>query len=395
MCLVGLQTDGTQNFTQYDVHNLYGWSQSQPSLRAIREATGERSLVITRSTFVGSGSFGGHWLGDNDSQWPHMHQSIIGCLDFSLFGIAYIGADICGYFSNVTAELCNRWTQLGAFYTFSRNHNGLNNRDQDPGAFGSEVSQSAKFITEMRYSLLPYLYTLFYRAHVDGRTVMRPLFHEFPSDLKTYDVDRQFLWGSSLLITPVLDQGKTSVCGYLPDVRWFSLVNGMEELRTGSVVCFDAPSNRVPVHVRGGKIIVTQDPSTNTNHSRLNGFGLIVALDRNSTSNGELFWDDGSSIDTVAFGHFHFFNFTFSLDAGGNMTLRSMSVISSTVPLLLPALKAVRVFGLQKTPAGVASVVNGTQTPVEGFLYDDITKELLIRNLTLEMTVEWTLVIWF
>ncbi|NXL87160.1 MGAL glucoamylase, partial [Alectura lathami] len=124
LCMEGqhLLPDGTP-LRHYDVHNLYGWSQTQPTLDAVRSITGERGMVVTRSTFPGSGRWSGHWLGDNTAAWDQMAKSIIGMMEFSLFGIPYTGADICGFFGDSEYELCARWMELGAFYPFSRNHN--------------------------------------------------------------------------------------------------------------------------------------------------------------------------------------------------------------------------------------------------------------------------------
>ncbi|XP_035167958.1 maltase-glucoamylase, intestinal-like, partial [Oxyura jamaicensis] len=107
----------------YDVHSLYGWSQTKPTLDAVQNATKERGIVITRSTYPSSGRWAGHWLGDNKAAWDQLAKSIIGMMEFSLFGISYTGADICGFFNDSQYELCLRWMQLGAFYPYSRNHN--------------------------------------------------------------------------------------------------------------------------------------------------------------------------------------------------------------------------------------------------------------------------------
>ncbi|KAK3096704.1 hypothetical protein FSP39_002561 [Pinctada imbricata] len=318
ICMVA--TQGNENeFKHYDVHSLYGWSQSGPTLNAMREATGKRSMVLSRSTFPGSGRYAGHWLGDNDSSWPDLRHSIIGMLEFSLFGIPYIGADICGFMLDTTEELCTRWMQLGAFYPFSRNHNGINVVDQDPGALGERVANASREALETRYWLLPYLYTLFHHAHTEGTTVARPLHHEFPNDTYILGIDQQFLWGSSLLVSPILSQGQNALHFYLPRGIWY-------DFYTNAVT--HGPSNQsmsvtmetpLQLHVRGGSILTLQEPALNTTYSRRNPMKIRVFLDKadteGGTAKGDLFWDDGESIDTYENGNY----FLGSLKAVRNM----------------------------------------------------------------------------
>ncbi len=116
-----------------------------------------------------------------------------------------------GFNGNTTVQLCARWHQLGAFYPFSRNHNSYGEKDQDPASLGPIVIEAAKKALETRYSLLPYLYTLFFRAHTYGDTVVRPLFFEFLTDPTSYEIETQFLWGSALMIVPTLYENATSV----------------------------------------------------------------------------------------------------------------------------------------------------------------------------------------
>ncbi|PKU36141.1 sucrase- intestinal [Limosa lapponica baueri] len=208
----------------YDVHSLYGYSMAISTQKVIEALfPGKRSFLISRSTFIGSGKHTGHWLGDNAATWDHLKWAIPGMLDFNLFGIPYIGADICGFFDDTTEELCRRWMQVGAFYPFSRNHNCEGFIPQDPAVFGADsvLVKTSKHYLNIRYTLLPYLYTLFYKAHTQGDTVVRPVLHEFYSDEVTWSVDRQFLWGPGLLISPVLDPGVDVIQAYIPDAVWY------------------------------------------------------------------------------------------------------------------------------------------------------------------------------
>ncbi|GAB0201266.1 maltase-glucoamylase, intestinal-like [Grus japonensis] len=145
---------------------------------ALQDITKERGIVITRSTYPSSGKWSGHWLGDNTAAWNQLDKSIIGMMEFSLFGISYTGADICGFFGDSEYELCARWMELGAFYPFSRNHNGNGAQRQDPVAWNSTFEDISRKVLNIRYTLLPYLYTLMYEANAHGSTVVRPLLHD-------------------------------------------------------------------------------------------------------------------------------------------------------------------------------------------------------------------------
>lgn len=309
LCMIAVQNRGS--YKHYDVHSLYGWSQTEPTLHALRESTGERGIVISRSTYPSSGRYAGHWLGDNDSAWSDLHDSVIGILEFNLFGIPYIGADICGFFGNSTSELCERWMQLGAFYTFSRNHNTINAAPQDPAYFGPGVADSSRRALVVRYRLLPYLYTLFYNAHIGGGTVIRSLAHNFPRDQTTWSIDTQFMWGQAFMITPVLQQGRTELDVYFPEGRWYDFYTGQAMDTASSFKVVPAPHDVIPLYVYGGHILPTQLSANTTEYSRRNPMGLLVVLNENGTADGNLFWDDGKSINTVENQHFYLLSFSF------------------------------------------------------------------------------------
>uniref|UniRef100_H2YDF7 P-type domain-containing protein n=1 Tax=Ciona savignyi TaxID=51511 RepID=H2YDF7_CIOSA len=248
----------------YDVHNLYGWSQSNVTIKSAVASTGKRPFVISRSTFVGSGQWAAHWLGDNNADWHDLRMSIIGMLEFNMFGIPYVGADICGFNGSPSEELCERWMELGAFYPFSRNHNGLGYKEQDPAAWGDEFAARSRAVLRTRYTLLPYLYELFYHAHTDGTGIVRPLSFEFANDKTTATIDEQFMWGAGLLLSPALYEGIKTVSAYFPDARWFNYYDGVEVGARGTTASVDAPLGTIPIHVRGGHIIPTQEPASNT-----------------------------------------------------------------------------------------------------------------------------------
>uniref|UniRef100_A0A3Q2TYN7 alpha-glucosidase n=1 Tax=Fundulus heteroclitus TaxID=8078 RepID=A0A3Q2TYN7_FUNHE len=283
----------------YDVHNLYGWSHTKPTYDALLEVTGKRGIIVTRSTYPTSGKWAGHWLGDNYASWDQLYKSIIGMMEFSLFGIPYTGADICGFFNPAEYQMCLRWMQLGAFYPFSRNHNGKGNPRQDPVAWDANFAKASRDVLNIRYTLLPYLYLLMFEAHTKGNTVVRPVLHEFVKDKATWDIYKQFLWGPALLITPALDPNVTAVEGYLPDARWYDYHTAKNVGVRATTITMNTPLDHINLHVRGGYILPWQKPENSTFYSRKNPLGLIVALSDSGSAQGSFFWDDGEGIDTV------------------------------------------------------------------------------------------------
>jgi len=374
--------------SHYDTHSMFGWSETQPTLAGVRQATHKRGLVLSRSTFVGSGRWTAHWLGDNWSQWDNMHYSIIGMLQFNQFGIPLVGADICGFIGDAEEEMCARWHQLGAFYPFSRNHNVLDAADQDPGVWeGGRVARVAKYALIQKYALLPYLYTLFYKHSQSGTTVVRPLWHEFPTDSQTYDIDTQFMWGSALLISPVIEPGKTERDLYLPpEGVWYDfsdVFSGREggEVSGGVVTVssdLDAEYPSLPLHMRGGHIIPiqrqdTHDGSYTTAEARELDMNLVVLLDDEEGAEGELYLDDGESIDA------EIDNYSLVRFEAGNGAMIGFAEIKTFTDVSFK-FSHVSVYGLNEEVTGV--MVNNEIH--SSFLYDDELKRLIIQDLTLE-----------
>ena len=215
-----------------------------------------------------------------------------------MFAIPLSGADICGFNGNTNPELCARWQALGAFYPFSRNHNSNSAKEQDPAFLGPDVVAATKNSLQIRYKFLSYLYTLFYKAHVHGDTVFRPLFFEFPTDETSYKIEKQFLWGDALMFIPTLNEGATNVTGYIPPGRWYHYNDYSVINSKGVYATYNSPLTSPPVIlIRGGKIISVQEPKMTTTETKQGNFSLIIALSENNLANGDLYWDDGESID--------------------------------------------------------------------------------------------------
>uniref|UniRef100_F7A375 Lysosomal alpha-glucosidase n=1 Tax=Callithrix jacchus TaxID=9483 RepID=F7A375_CALJA len=369
--------------THYNLHNLYGLTEAIASHRALVKARGMRPFVISRSTFAGHGRYAGHWTGDVWSSWEQLASSVSEILQFNLLGVPLVGADICGFLGNTSEELCVRWTQLGAFYPFMRNHNGLLNLPQEPYRFSEPAQQAMRKALALRYALLPHLYTLFHLAHIGGETVARPLFLEFPKDSSTWTVDHQLLWGEALLITPVLQAGKTEVTGYFPSGTWYNLqtvpIEALGSLppppkthcepaihSEGQWVTLPAPLDTINVHLRAGYIIPLQGPGLTTTESRRLPMALAVALTTGGEARGELFWDDGESLGVLERGAYTQVTF---LARSNTIMNELVHVISEGAGLQL---QKVTVLGVATAPQQV--LANGV--PVSNFTYSPDTKVL-------------------
>ncbi|KAF2364268.1 Glycoside hydrolase family 31 [Trinorchestia longiramus] len=366
VCMSALASDGNTQFLHYDTHSLFGHFEAEATFEALENLfPGKRPYVLSRSTYVGTGSFSFHWLGDNFATWEDLAVSVIGVLEFNFFGIPMVGADICGFNGSPTQELCTRWHQLGAFYPFSRNHNSINDPDQDPTVW-PEVAAVAKDVLLTRYKFLPYLYALFHRAHMNGNSVARALFNVFPSDLDARLVDDQFMWGDGLMIAPVLTEGASSRSVYFPESIWYALDSETAEVVGPATVEVDAPLEKIPLYFRGGSILPFQEPATTTTQSRLNDFGLLVALDEDLTASGEVFWDDGEMEHTMEE------TFLASvLYAEDELTVTGMFDRTAADGVNLGS---VRVLGFPAAPAAVT--VNGGD--VDTFVYDDASQVLVV-----------------
>ncbi|WMV22786.1 hypothetical protein MTR67_016171 [Solanum verrucosum] len=281
---------------EYDAHSIYGLSQSIATHKALQGLEGKRPFILSRSTFVGSGHYAAHWTGDNRGTWDDLRYSITTVLNFGLFGVPMVGADICGFYPAPTEELCNRWIEVGAFYPFSRDHANYYSPRQELYQWES-VAESARNALGMRYKLLPYFYTLNYEAHTTGAPIARPLFFSFPTLPELYDVSTQFLVGSSVMVSPVLDQGKTEVKALFPPGTWYNLFDMTQAIVTKDLhyLTLDAPLNVVNVHVYQNTIIPMQRGGMISKEARTTPFTLVVTLPSGTNdieAKGNLFLDD-------------------------------------------------------------------------------------------------------
>ncbi|CAG2180831.1 unnamed protein product, partial [Oppiella nova] len=182
--------------------------------------------------------------------------------------------------------------------------------DQDPVALGTMVTRAAKNALSTRYTLLPYLYTLFYHAKTNGDTVSRPLFFEYPADKHTYErpvAETQFMWGSAFMVAPVIQPNITKINAYLPEGVWYPFSHnkvGKPIASTGEYMEFEAPVDEVNTFLRGGNVVPRLPVRQTTTAMRTEKFTLMVVPDIKGEARGQLYWDDGDSIRTIESGNY-------------------------------------------------------------------------------------------
>lgn len=157
----------------------------------------------------------------------------------------------------------------------------------------------------IRFELLPYIYTLFYLANTSGSTVMRALAWEFPNEPSLANADRQFFLGPAILVTPVLTQGSSSVNGVFPgagkgEVYYDWYTQSAVDAKAGENKTIDAPLGHIPVYIRGGYVIPSQSPAMSTREARRTPWSVLVALNLEGSAQGSLYLDDGESINPNA-----------------------------------------------------------------------------------------------
>ncbi|XP_015792613.1 lysosomal alpha-glucosidase-like [Tetranychus urticae] len=355
----------------YDVHSLFGLLETVATYEAVKNITGIRPFILSRSTFPSQGHYGSHWSGDIRSTWDFMKYSISNMLEFNIYGIPMIGSDICGFAGNTTEQLCMRWSSLGAFYPFSRNHNDFDTIEQDPVALGPKVVAATKYAVNLRYRLLPYLYTLFHEAHTKGDTVARPIFFEFPLDVNTYSIETSFMWGSGILIVPILEPDTKTVNAYFPEGFWYDFESLKLSVKsTGRYENITIDDDKIGVYARGGSIIpgYLVTAMSIADLSELPGY-LFIFLDSSGQASGSWFSDDGQSIENIQNGEYTY-----------SHCKASLNKISCDYENVFTAnnfkIGGIMLVGVDKKPTSV--LFNGTQ--IDSYFYSDENHALKIDS---------------
>ncbi len=291
--------------------NIYGLNMARSTFEGTKKLmNGERPFVLTRAGYAGIQRYSAVWTGDNVSSDEHMMLGVRLMNSMGISGIPVTGMDIGGFTGNPTPNLYARWMSIGAFSPFCRSHVAIDQKEQEPWSFGKKVEAISRNYINLRYKLLPYLYSNVYKASTTGLPIQRSLTIDYAHDSKIYDdkYQNQFFCGDGIMVAPT-ESWRYYMNVYLPGNDWYEFYNdkyykGNEEILT------TAPVERLPVYVKGGSIITTQSLTQSTVESPTDT--LVVNIYNGKAGSTFVHYEDDGK--TYQFETGNYFKRTISLD---------------------------------------------------------------------------------
>ncbi len=271
------------------MHNLYPLLYNKAAFEVTAEFSAE-PLIWARSAYAGSQRYPLHWSGDNSSTFENMLCSLRGGLSLGLCGFSFWSNDVGGFIGVPTDKLYTRWVQFGIFNSHLRLH-GCGPRFREPWNYAAETRQIVRRMLELRYRLLPYLYTEAAWAAAQGLPVMAPLCLEFQDDPTCWNLEDQFMFGRSILVAPILTEDDERRI-YFPPGAWHDHWTG-RRYQGGQWISYCCPLSRVPFFYREGRVIPLGPVMQHTEEKTLDPLTLKVYPDAKGKAAGELRDDHG------------------------------------------------------------------------------------------------------
>jgi len=236
---------------------------SQAVYEGQRKTTSDKRVcILTRSAFLGQQKYGIiNWSGDIGGTWDTYKRQIVAGLNYTITGLPYWTTDIGGFFrpgrSQYTdekyQELLTRWYQWGTFNPIFRIHGYMT--ETEPWKYGQKVEDNMRKMLNLRYRLLPYIYSEAWQVTKNGSTMMRPMVMDFNGDTAAVKSQYQYMFGKSVLTAPITEPNVTEWNVYLPKAAgWFDFWTG-KHFNGGQTVKTDAPLDKIPLFVKAGSII--------------------------------------------------------------------------------------------------------------------------------------------
>ncbi|MCB1190658.1 MAG: DUF4968 domain-containing protein [Leptospiraceae bacterium] len=281
------------------VHNVYGHLMAKATYEGLQKLIpNQRIFVLTRAAYLGTQKYSGSWTGDNNADWEHLRYSIPMLMNMASSGQVMNGPDIGGFAGKPKEELLIRWYQAGLFYPFFRNHSINDTCSHEPWKYTKKAENIIKNTIQLRYQLLLYIYNEIRKACQTGIPAFRALWIDYPTDPNVYKqkwADTQYLFGSSILVAPILKKGDNKRKVYLPKGAWFDFWNG-NQYDGGRIHTFNAPIDQILLFVKSGSIIPFIKKDIQYTEEIFNS-PVTLRLYGETECTGEIYLDDGFSLD--------------------------------------------------------------------------------------------------
>ena len=236
-------------------HNIYGMQMARATYQGVKKYIyPKRPFVITRAAYSGTQRYTSTWTGDNVATWEHLWIANIQVQRLAMSGYSFAGSDIGGFAEQPQGELFTRWIQLGTFHPFFRVHSSGDHGNQEPWSFDDDVTDIVRKFIEIRYQLLPYLYTAFWHHVDEGTPILRSLVFFDQEDVHTHYRTDEFMYGDKILVCPIIEPNAKGRRMYVPKGKWFNFWTD-KIVKGGKEMWVDADIDSMPIFVKEGAII--------------------------------------------------------------------------------------------------------------------------------------------
>lgn len=295
-----------------EVHNIYAHYWHRMLFEKYRENYPKTRLFnLNRAGYAGSQRYSIFpWTGDVSRSWGGLQAQLPLMLNMSLSGLPFIHSDAGGFAQGTKdEELYTRWIQMACFSPILRPHgSGI---PSEAVYFNDTTQNIVRKFMKLRYSLLPYIYTIAAQAHIDGFPIVRPLFFEFPDDKNTFNVENQYMFGEALLVVPITHRSQDSVKIYLPKGNdWYNYWTN-EKMEGGQWIITETNLETIPIFVKAGSFLpMTASVNSTDDYSTENLTVKYYASAKIQSSTMFMYEDDGKTFGTFESENFSKLMFT-------------------------------------------------------------------------------------
>ncbi len=290
----GIYADGRDGFYE---HNLYPLRYNKAVADITEKITGD-NLIWARSAWAGSQRYPLHWGGDAESTDDGMAGELRGGLSFGLSGFSFWSHDIGGFTANsvqsMDKNLFARWLAFGMLTSHSRCHGEA---PKEPWNYGTDFMNEFRTMDDLKYRLMPYVYAQAKDCSARGLPMLRALFIEYPHDPGSWLVDDEYLFGSSLLVAPLMHENATGRAVYLPPGTWIDYQTG--KAYAGGWRQIEAGPLPVVLLVRDGSVVPEIKLAQSTKDMDWSKLELHVFAKDTATATGSVFLPGGRKLESL------------------------------------------------------------------------------------------------